>query len=148
MTYNIRNLLDDLKTTTYNFLTKKERMYNVSVDERRATPVYNDIAIGVYTRYFACRANLVKYGPVYEVDSGQYSGLKLNPNFVTVQIPWRIRGPLDDEHMMISQKEVVNPGVESENKALVETAAKIIPAIVYYLKDPLEYYQGDFLPEE
>lgn len=144
MTYNIRDILNEVKHNTYNFLTGNQRLYDVSISERRATPIYSDVVNGLYVRYFTCRSNLIKVGPVYEIDANQYAGIKTNPNFTTVQLLWRIRGALEDDSIMISGKEVINSGVMSENQAILDAAAKVIPAIAVYIKEMDEYYQGDW----
>ena len=144
MTYNLRDLLNDAKHKTYNFLAGNKRLYDVSITERRAVPVYGDVVSGLYVRYFTCRSNLVKFGPVYEIDANQYAGIITNPNFTTITLPWRIRGKLDDDTIMISNTEVINSGILTENQVLLNTAAKQIPAILYYIKEMDEYYQGEW----
>jgi hypothetical protein len=155
--YDLDKILHELTVNQYDSLADNKRFYEISAEDNRAYPVYGDIVSGIYTRYFTCRSNLVKHGPVYEIDAGQYKGLSGNANFVSVEIPWRIRGKIDDTSLWISGMEVKNPGVVSQNKALIEDAAQRIPAIVYYMlsNDPvitkkrlLEYYQGDFKTEE
>jgi len=141
MDYNLQHILDTLIADNYNSNKMNRPLYNISVTESRAYPVYRDIMSGIYTRYFTCRSNLTKYGPVCEINADQYAGLSANPNFVCVQLPWRICGNPDDTFFMIAGKQVKNPGVKSQNKAIIIEAAHKIPALVYYLKNLLEYYQ-------
>lgn len=153
--YNFKQIIKNLTVKKYDNLTGKREFYEATSVESRAYPAYLDITAGFYTRYFACRTHLINIGPVREIDANQFSVLSSNPNYAVVQMQWRIRGSLEDVTIWVNEKEVVIPGIITQNKAVIEYAAITIPAIKSYfykrdgsLRNPQEYYLGEFTAED
>jgi len=146
MLTKLKDIRDNMTNVIYNMFTNNKKFYNISPVSNRAHPVYGQVLAGYYTRYFICRTQQIKYGPVIEIDLNQYANLSSNPNFIVVEIPWNVCGPLEDGMLVIAGKEVPNPGVISQNKALVLTASEKIPALIYYIKEHYDEYHMENCP--
>ena len=83
------------------------------------------------TRYLAKRSNDVS-SEIIEIDENQYNILRNVPLYITVKIPWRITGTLDDSPSYV--------GVITANTRAIENADRIMPGVKNKLVNPLQYY--------
>jgi len=143
MPFDINKIIDNARVGLYDRLTGKRKRYEAVLRQRQAEPVYRDVMSGIYTRYFTCRSHLVRVGPVFEIDHGQYTHLTTDPLLVTISVPWKISGPLEDTVYYVNGVETPVYGVLHQNKMLIQEAAKKIPIIVAYIKDYAAYHQGN-----
>jgi hypothetical protein len=92
-------------------------------------------------RYFARQANHSE-GFITEINYEQYLTLKGNHLYTTLEVPWRVSGPLDD----IPGPQVINTptrlmtGVVTANRLVLEDAEKVLPGIKLRLRNLTAYY--------
>ena len=103
------------------------------------TPSDTDYQIGFIRRYFVTKtADLA--GFVYEVKFDDYENYLENPHFISVDLKWRIRGPLDITYK--SNGEINDKGVSNSNKAAISLASQKLKNIGLYLPNLLQFYKG------
>jgi hypothetical protein len=100
-----------------------------------------DIDRGYMIRYFVRQANHID-GFITEVAQSDYESLKTNHFYVTLELHWRITGPLDD----IPGPNAVNTptrlytGVTTANSLALNEGEKVLPGIKLRLRNPTAYY--------
>lgn len=101
----------------------------------KPTITQQDVVIGKITRYFTYR---LSSNEVVEIDSDQYNLFKDNPYYVTVKLPWVIRGNL---HTMVAAGYPVL-SVEEQNRRIVNFYSNTIPQLKRKLRNLTEYFVG------
>lgn len=107
-------------------------------DTHLPNPSDSDYSDGVITRYFIQKAN-DKISPVFEIDESNYSNLKSNPFWSTVELQWRIRGEL--EPVFNEKGTLIDPGVRNFNLNQIAKFQKTIPPLRSYLINPTQFYK-------
>jgi len=102
------------------------------------TPTDDDYQIGFIRRYFVTRTSDLA-GFVYEVSQNDYENYLENPNFIGVDLKWRIRGPID--RIYNNNGLVEDNGVKYSNKAAIGLAAATLKNIGLYLPNMLQFYK-------
>jgi len=102
------------------------------------TPTDDDYEIGFIRRYFVTRTSDLA-GFVYEVSQNDYENYLENPNFIGVDLKWRIRGPID--RIYNNNGLVEDNGVKYSNKAAIGLAAATLKNIGLYLPNMLQFYK-------
>lgn len=92
-------------------------------------------------RYFARQSNL-ENGEIIEINESKYNDIKNVPLYVSVRIPWRISGRVED----VAGSEQGQPtrlytGVETANKEAIVDGNRKLPGLDRKLVDPLQFYQ-------
>jgi hypothetical protein len=102
------------------------------------SPKDTDYTKGYIKRYFAQKAN-DKFSPVIEISSETSSRLTSNSLYRTVNLRWRIRGPL--KMMFKDDGSISDKGVEESNRKSIELVSKKMPALKLYLVHLLQFYK-------
>lgn len=99
--------------------------------------------IGVMFRYFTRASNSID-SEIYEISKQQYENFKNDNRFITLEIPWVIRGNLNDEVALRENgdKVMIRRGVKSANTSTITSAEKKIPFLSSLLNNPLQFYVG------
>lgn len=95
------------------------------------------------TRYFCRRANL-NDGEIVEISRQTMNKLKKYSIFKFVEVPWKIKGQLDDipGPNNINTPTRLFTGVITSNTEMVNMKNKEMPGLKNKLSNPLQYYQG------
>ena len=96
-----------------------------------------DIDNGTITRYFGKKTN-EPLGEILELDETLYNKLSTSSLYLTVKLPWRIAGKIED---MYTGTIRTYTGVVSANILATLDADKQLTGILRKLSDPLQYYQ-------
>lgn len=99
-------------------------------------PTKTDIEVGYIVRYFCQKAN-DHNSTIFEIDNGGYSKFSKNPLWKTVQLRWRIKGPVSPTY---KNEQLDDRGVRGSNTAAIALAGKEMPNLKYYLINPLQLY--------
>jgi len=102
------------------------------------TPTDDDYQIGFIRRYFVTRTSDLA-GFVYEVSQNDYENYLENPNFIGVDLKWRIRGPID--RIYNNNGLVEDNGVKYSNRAGIAFVSGTIKNIGLYLPNILQFYK-------
>lgn len=100
-------------------------------------PTENDYGLGFIRRYFVQRTNDTD-AFVFEVSKDVYEKLKINAFWKTLDMKWRIAGPMDA--IYDSNGGVTDMGVKASNKATIGIASTTIKNISLYLPNLLQFY--------
>lgn len=103
-------------------------------------PTADDFKFGEIRRYFSQQANQ-SAGEITETSKGVFDTLTKKSLFTVVELRWKIAGSADDTTDP-NTGEVDVRGVRSSNKAAVQAAADVIPAITSKLTNTLQLWQG------
>jgi len=106
-------------------------------------PTSEAIDIGVMTRYFIRQSNH-QTGYITEIDSSTYTEFKLNKLYTVLELPWRIRGRLDDEFKpsMIGKPIRLYTGVKTANELTLKDAEAQMPGITRQLGNLMQFWVG------
>ena len=96
-----------------------------------------DIDNGTITRYFGRKTN-EPIGEILELEETLYNKLSTSSLYLTVKLPWRIVGKLEDTYTGTIR---TYTGVVSANILATLDADKQLTGILRKLSDPLQYYQ-------
>ena len=96
-----------------------------------------DIDNGTITRYFGRKTN-EPLGEILELEETLYNKLSTSSLYLTVKLPWRIAGKIED---MYTGTIRTYTGVVSANILATLDADKQLTGILRKLSDPLQYYQ-------
>lgn len=99
-----------------------------------------DIKFGEIRRYFSQQANQLA-GEITETSKTVFEVLTKKSLFTVVELRWKIVGPADDATDPTTG-EIDVRGVRSSNKAAIQTASKVMPAIINKLTNTLQLWQG------
>ena len=102
------------------------------------TPTDVDYTRWYVKRYFAQKAN-DKFSPVIEISSDSASRLTSNSLYRTVNLRWRLTGPL--KMMFNDNGTISDKGVEESNRVAIELASQKMPALKLYLVHLLQFYK-------
>lgn len=91
-----------------------------------------DLKFGSITRYFA---KYVSSHGITEIDKQQYTILKSNPYYITIEIPWIITGNLYPAS--VGRNKIFS--IQEQNKKIVDFYDKKLPGLSRKLKNLLEY---------
>ena len=97
-----------------------------------------DYKNGFIERYFIQKVN-DKNAQVFEVSENTYSSYISNPYWTSVNIKWRISGPLDVVYK--SNGDISDKGVQNSNKILLDIASEKVKNIKLYLPNLLQFYK-------
>ena len=98
-----------------------------------------DIDNGTITRYFGRKTN-EPIGEILELEETLYNKLSTSSLYLTVKLPWRIAGKIED---MYTGTIRTYTGVVSANILATLDADKQLTGILRKLSDPLQYYQKE-----
>ena len=101
-------------------------------------PSENDYRKGSIKRRFAQRTN-DKGAPIYEVNNVVYRQLQTRPEYVTVNINWRLSGPLSPEYD--DKGNVIDKSVSESNRIAIRLVTDKIPNLKLYLPNLLQFYK-------
>jgi hypothetical protein len=101
-------------------------------------PNESDYGVGFIRRYFTRKTNDPN-GHIFEINDKSYSEYTKSPFWVTVDIKWRIKGPLEVTYN--KRGEVEDKGVRNSNAAAISGAAMTMKNIGLYLPNLLQFYQ-------
>ena len=96
-----------------------------------------DIDNGAIVRYFGRKTN-EPLGEILELEETLYNKLSTSSLYLTVKLPWRIAGKIED---MYTGTIRTYTGVVSANILATLDADKQLTGILRKLSDPLQYYQ-------
>jgi hypothetical protein len=111
---------------------------NEIVRESVPKPDDSDYERGIMTRYF-CRPTVRKSGEIKEISKETCSRLQKNPLYTTLEIIWKIGGPLEESKMDVTGKYEVDRSVKKANKATLKEAEKKMPGISAKLTNILQH---------
>lgn len=106
------------------------------------TPNQSAYSDGYITRYFAQKVN-DKSSYVFEISKSTISKLEENPYWSTVQLKWRITGPLNPIYNQNGM--AIDLGVTQSNLNEISKASKTIPNLKSYLINTLQFYKQSIL---
>lgn len=98
-----------------------------------------DVDNNFITRYFCRRVNDPK-SDIVEVSEQDFNKLKNSSLYLTISIPWRISGRLDDIFFPNSNMRQYT-GVITANTLITEEADKEMPGIKYLLIKPTQFFR-------
>ena len=101
-------------------------------------PESNDYENGFIERYFVQKVN-DKTAQVFEISNSTYPKYISNPYWATVNIKWRITGPVDTIYNETG--DIADRGVINSNKMLLDIAAEKIKNIKLYLPNLLQFHR-------
>ena len=102
------------------------------------SPSDDDYAVGFIRRYFIRKANDVN-GFTFEIPKDEYRDYINNPFWTTLDIKWRISGPLSTTYK--ENGDIDDRGVMNSNKAAIGLATHTIKNIALYLPNYLQFYK-------
>lgn len=111
---------------------------NEIVRESIPKPDNIDYQRGILLRYF-CRPTVRKAGEIKEISKETYDRLQRNPLYTTLEIVWKIGGPLEESTMDITGKYEVDRSVKKANKATLKEAETKMSGISNRLTNLLQY---------
>lgn len=102
----------------------------------------DDIDKQIIVRYFTRQVN-VSVGEIVEISREVYNGLQTNNLWQTIQITWRIAGPLDDVigSSNINMPNKLYTGVIAANTNTTNAANILMPGMNAKLNNPTQHYQ-------
>ena len=106
-------------------------------------PTDADFDFGEIRRFFSQQVNQL-FGEIVEIAKGTFDGLQSKSLFITVEIRWKVSGLAEDVTSIdpITGVESVDVlGVRNANEAAVKQAAKVMPAIINKLTNPLQLWR-------
>jgi hypothetical protein len=102
------------------------------------TPKDIDYSTGFIRRYFIRKANDLD-GHIFEIDDKSYSSYISSPFWISENMKWRIKGPLETTYN--NRGEVEDRGVRYSNSAAISRAAGTMKNIGLYLPNLLQFYR-------
>jgi hypothetical protein len=116
----------------------KGRKVKTTIKSFVPSPNQTDYDRGYIRRYFAQMAN-DKLAPIYEVSESESSRLKSSSVYRTVNLRWRIKGPL--KMIFKDDGTIADKGVEESNRKAIELVSDKMPALKLYLVHLLQFYK-------
>lgn len=104
-----------------------------------ASPTDKDYELGEIDRYFVQVTNQLN-GEIVEVAQQIWKDLQSNPMYRSIELRWKISGPLTDSYDEDGQR--VRIGLRAANMTTVRQSAKQMPAIAHQLTNPLQFWRG------
>lgn len=103
-------------------------------------PTEADFDFGEIRRYFSQQANQLA-GEITETSKTVFDALSQKSLFTVIELRWKITGSADDITDP-STGEIDVRGVRSSNKASIQTATVVMPAIINKLTNTLQLWRG------
>lgn len=123
----------------YSDLKNINQFYSLHIPETYVPePDSDDYVTGFIVRYFVQKSN-DKNGFVFELQHDIFSEMVKNPYWVSIEMRWRISGPLDFVYDEVGK--ISDMGVRASNKSSINIAAEHIKNIGLYLPNLLQFYK-------
>jgi len=132
------------ETLLYQYVAKLPASLSTArFEEFYPVPSEADIDNGVFTRYFIRQANH-KAGYITEIDQSTYSEFRSNKMYKVIELPWRIKGKLDDEFGPRDGNTPIRTytGVKTANALSLKEAEKEMPGITRQLGNLIQFWIG------
>lgn len=102
------------------------------------TPTNEDYELGFIRRYFVRKANDLN-GHIFEVDKETHSDYMKNPFWISGNLKWRIKGPI--EAIYKDNGEMEDMGVRNSNKAAINILSSTLKNVGLYLPNLLQFHK-------
>jgi hypothetical protein len=123
----------------YKDIAKNLELFEIKYPETVVpTPKETDYGVGFIRRYFVRKANDVN-GHIFEIDDKAYSEYTNSPFWITENIKWRIKGPLEPTYN--KRGEIEDKGVRNSNASAISRASFNMKNIKLYLPNLLQFYR-------
>lgn len=132
------------ETLLYQYVAKlPPSLSTARFDEFYPVPDEAAIDAGVFTRYFIRQANH-RAGYITEIDSSTYNEFRSNKMYKVIELPWRIKGQLDDVFGPQDGNTPVRTytGVKTANALTLKEAEKEMPGITRQLGNLIQFWVG------
>mgnify|MGYP000032285934 CR=1 FL=1 len=123
----------------YNKISKNTPRVRYNIDTHIPRPSNKDYTRGYIRRYFIQKVN-DKGSPIYEMDDVTHTYYNGIPQFITVQLKWRISGPKTPQYD--SKGIVIDKSVSESNRISIKLNAHTIPNLKLYLPNLLQFYKS------
>ena len=103
----------------------------------------SDKSNGVIIRYFAKMSNDVN-SEIFEISKQNYQNLKAVSLYRTIEIPWLIRGNIQDVVGLreTGEQVTIRIGVKTANQNTIRNAEREFSSLSSIVNDPLQFYMG------
>ena len=101
-------------------------------------PSTTEYELGFIRRYFCQKVNDLN-GHIFELDRDVYIELKESPFWKTIDVKWRISGPINTTYKQTG--EIDDIGVRESNKISISKASYTLKNIGLYLPNLLQFYK-------
>lgn len=102
------------------------------------SPSDRDYQLGFIRRYF-CQKSNDSHSYIFEVNIDEYKKLEQSPFWKTVDIKWRIAGPI--QKIYKEDGSIGDVGINESNKVAINLASLKIKNISLYLPNVLQFYK-------
>jgi hypothetical protein len=117
----------------YNDVVKNIENFNFQIPQTIVpNPTESDYSSGFIRRYFIQKTNDAN-GHIFEVSEEMYNDLKYVTFWKTIDLKWRLTGPLEYS--------IDDMGVRASNNAAINLAASTLKNIGLYLPNLLQFYK-------
>lgn len=123
----------------YKDIAKNLEIFEIKYPETLVPmPKDSDYDIGFIRRYFIRKTNDPN-GHVFEIDDKTYSKYTKSPFWITENVKWRIKGPLEVTYN--KRGDIDDKGVRNSNAVALSRAAQTMKNIGLYLPNLLQFYR-------